>query len=38
MQNHYHLVLQIDEAGLSDGMCELNGRFANTSETASRAG
>jgi len=31
MQNHYHLVLQIGEAGLSDGMCELNGRFAGTS-------
>src|SRR5437867_2528640 len=30
MQNHYHLVLQIGEAGLSDGMNELNGRFART--------
>jgi hypothetical protein len=28
MTNHYHLVLQIGEAGLSDGMRELNGRFA----------
>jgi putative transposase len=27
MLNHYHAVLQIDEA-LSQGMCELNGRFA----------
>jgi putative transposase len=30
MTNHYHLVLQIDER-LSCGMCELNGRFAATS-------
>jgi len=30
MQNHYHLVLQLREANLSDGMCELNGRFART--------
>jgi REP element-mobilizing transposase RayT len=30
MTNHYHLVLQIDER-LSAGMCELNGRFATTS-------
>ena len=28
MPNHYHLVLQIGEAGLSGGMAELNGRFA----------
>ena len=28
MTNHYHVVLQIGDAGLSDGMCELNGRFA----------
>lgn len=29
MGNHYHMVLQIDEEGrLSDGMEELNGRFA----------
>jgi REP element-mobilizing transposase RayT len=27
MVNHYHVVLRIDE-GLSQGMCELNGRFA----------
>jgi REP element-mobilizing transposase RayT len=31
MVNHYHLVLQIGDAGLSDGMCELNGRFAKIS-------
>ena len=30
MTNHSHLVLQIDER-LSAGMCELNGRFAATS-------
>jgi putative transposase len=30
MTNHYHLVLQIDER-LSAGMCELNSRFATTS-------
>ena len=30
MTNHYHLVLKIDER-LSAGMCELNGRFATTS-------
>ncbi len=28
MDNHYHLVLQIGEPGLSDGMRLLNGRFA----------
>jgi REP element-mobilizing transposase RayT len=29
MTNHYHVVLQVDEEGrLSDGMEELNGRFA----------
>jgi REP element-mobilizing transposase RayT len=31
MDNHYHLVLQIGDGGLSRGMCELNGRFAKTS-------
>jgi putative transposase len=30
MGNHYHVVLQITEV-LSDGMCELNGRFATIS-------
>jgi REP element-mobilizing transposase RayT len=30
MTNHYHLVVQIDERGLSDGMCELNGGFARS--------
>ncbi len=30
MENHYHVVLQIDER-LSQGMCELNGRFARIS-------
>ena len=28
MTNHYHLLLQITERGLSRGMCELNGRYA----------
>ena len=28
MTNHYHLVLQIGEGGLSRGMCELNGGYA----------
>ena len=28
MSNHYHLVLQVRDGGLSDGMCELNGGFA----------
>ena len=31
MPNHYHVVMQIGDAGLSDGMSELNGRFATTS-------
>lgn len=31
MVNHYHLVLQIGDGGLSRGMCELNGRFAKIS-------
>lgn len=36
MVNHYHLVLQIGDAGLSDGMRELNGRFAKTSNWVNR--
>jgi putative transposase len=28
MSNHYHLVIRIDDGGLSDGMRELNGEFA----------
>jgi REP element-mobilizing transposase RayT len=28
MNNHYHLVMQIDERGMSKGMCELNGTYA----------
>jgi REP element-mobilizing transposase RayT len=28
MRNHYHLVLTIDERGLSRGMCELNTAYA----------
>ncbi len=28
MRNHYHLVMSIDERGLSDGMCELNSAYA----------
>jgi putative transposase len=31
MRNHYHGVLQIGDGGLSDGMRDLNGRFAQTS-------
>jgi putative transposase len=31
MRNHFHLVLQIGERGISNGMCELNGRFARAS-------
>jgi putative transposase len=31
MPNHYHVVMQIGDAGLSDGMSEFNGRFAQTS-------
>lgn len=31
MTNHYHLVLQITDKGLSDGMQRLNLRFAQTS-------
>jgi REP-associated tyrosine transposase len=31
MENHYHFVAQIGEAGLSRGMCELNTRIAQTS-------
>lgn len=31
MTNHYHVVLQIPEGGLSEGMCELNGGFARWS-------
>ena len=30
MWNHYHLVVETGESGLSHGMCELNGRFART--------
>jgi REP element-mobilizing transposase RayT len=28
MNNHYHLVMRIDEHGMSKGMCELNGTYA----------
>ncbi len=28
MRNHYHLILNIDERGLSRGMCELNTAYA----------
>jgi putative transposase len=28
MTNHYHLLLQLSEGGLSRGMCELNGGYA----------
>ena len=30
MRNHYHLVLQIGEKGISRGMCELNTGYAKT--------
>ena len=28
MSNHYHVVMRIDERGMSKGMCELNGTYA----------
>jgi putative transposase len=28
MKNHYHLIVRIGDAGLSDGMCELNTGYA----------
>jgi putative transposase len=28
MGNHYHLVMRIDDRGMSKGMCELNGTYA----------
>ena len=28
MRNHYHLVIRIDERGMSKGMCQLNGTYA----------
>jgi hypothetical protein len=31
MSNHYHLIIETGEDGLSQGMCELNGRFARAS-------
>jgi putative transposase len=31
MPNHHHVVLQIRDGGLSDGMCELNGNFSRCS-------
>jgi putative transposase len=34
MSNHYHVVLEISEGGLSNGMCELNGVFAKLSNKA----
>src|SRR4051812_34208490 len=34
MSNHYHLVLQIETAELSAGMCELNTWLALTSNTS----
>jgi putative transposase len=33
MRNHYHLVLQLGDNGLSDGMCVLNTRFARSSNS-----
>jgi REP element-mobilizing transposase RayT len=36
MPNHYHVVMQIGDAGLSDGMSELNGRYAKISNWKNR--
>lgn len=37
MTNHYHVVMQIGDAGLSNGMRDLNGRFAvQTNQTIKR--
>jgi REP element-mobilizing transposase RayT len=36
MTNHYHVVLEIGERGLSHGMCELNGRFARATNWVNR--
>jgi len=33
MRNHYHLVVKIGTAGLSNGMCELNAWFAKVSNS-----
>ena len=33
MRNHYHLVLRVDERGLSAGMCELNTTYATRFNT-----
>ena len=33
MPNHFHLVVKFGTPGLSDGMCELNNRFARASNT-----
>lgn len=33
MGNHYHLVVQLGERGLSDGMCVLNTKFARASNS-----
>jgi putative transposase len=36
MLNHYHLVIQIGDGGLSNGMRDLNGRFAQMSNYHNR--
>jgi putative transposase len=36
MRNHYHLVLQIGDGGLSNGMRDLNGRLAQMSNCRNR--
>lgn len=36
MTNHYHVVLQVGDRGLSRGMCELNGRFARATNWVNR--
>jgi REP element-mobilizing transposase RayT len=30
MDNHYHLIVQLGDLGMSDAMCELNGGYART--------
>ena len=36
MTNHYHLVVRIRDAGLSGGICELNGSFAKLTNRRTR--
>ncbi|MDQ2983452.1 MAG: transposase [Actinomycetota bacterium] len=34
MTNHFHLVLQVPESGLSEGMCELNTGYSRRTEAS----